>query len=159
MVSQSRTGDLLHADHMATIAILQELEDMLAVKAPPKGGEGFLKRLSTTLRNEVERHFAFEENHLFPLFGAAGGMVGMLVQEHRAILPLALGLADMADAGAWSGFDAAVWQDFRRLGLELIEREVFHIQKEEMGLLAAISIQVDSASDQRLAALYRQAGG
>jgi hypothetical protein len=48
---------------------------------------------------------------------------------------------------------------FRDAGAELVEREIFHIQKEEMGLLAAISALVDRDTDARLAETYRQTVG
>ncbi|MEW5728037.1 MAG: hemerythrin domain-containing protein, partial [Pseudomonadota bacterium] len=53
------------------------------------------------------------------------------------------------------GFDDASWRDFADAAHELVEREIFHIQKEEMGLLAAISALVDPATDQRLAEAYQ----
>ena len=47
-------------------------------------------------------------------------------------------------------------RQFRDTGGELVEREIFHIQKEEMGLLAAISALLDEAEDTALAETYRQ---
>ena len=120
-----------------------------------------LKRLSRTLRAEVEKHFGFEENHLFPVFVEQGetGIVMMLTHEHRSILPLALQVADIADAAQAAGFTDETWRNFRDAGGELVEREIFHIQKEEMGLLAAISALVEPEVDTRLAETYRQVVG
>ena len=145
MLLQSQTGSLLHQDHMTTIETLQGLEDLLGRhRHPPTVDEALGQRLTAlaaTLRAEVESHFAFEEGHLFPLFVAKGetGIVMMLTHEHRSILPMAVRVAELAAAAAQGGFDEQSWRDFRDTGVELVEREIFHIQKEEMGLLAAIS--------------------
>lgn len=161
MLLQSQTGALLHQDHMTTIETLQGLEELLgAHRKPPAVDETLAARLTAlaaTLRAEVESHFAFEEGHLFPVFVGKGenGIVMMLTHEHRSILPMAVRVADLAEQAAAQGFDEQAWRDFRDTGIELIEREIFHIQKEEMGLLAAISALLDEAEDARLAQTYR----
>lgn len=166
MFTQTQTGTLLHEDHMATIETLQQLEEFLGRnRSAPKldaTAKAFLERLAATLREEVEKHFGFEENHLFPEFVQRGenGIVMMLTMEHRAILPLAVRVADLASAAAAAGsFVEQDWRDFADAGAELVEREIFHIQKEEMGLLAAISALVDRDTDARLADTYRQTVG
>ncbi|MBC7905401.1 MAG: hemerythrin domain-containing protein [Rhodospirillaceae bacterium] len=165
MLSQTKIGTLLHEDHMATIETLQGLEEFLGRnKATPKlddTAKAFLGHLAKTLREEVEKHFGFEENHLFPVFIERGetGIVMMLTHEHRVILPLAVQVAELATAAAESGFDAQNWLDFRDAGSELVEREIFHVQKEEMGLLSAISALVAPDVDARLAETYREVVG
>lgn len=160
MLTQTRIGSLLHRDHMSTIETLQALEEFMGRhRAPPKIDDdvgAFLGRLAKTLKEEVECHFGFEENHLFPVFVQLGetGIVMMLTQEHRTILPLAVQVAELSLAAVQSGFDAQSWRDFRDSGSELVEREIFHIQKEEMGLLSAISALVDPDVDARLAETY-----
>ncbi|MBI3445811.1 MAG: hemerythrin domain-containing protein [Magnetospirillum sp.] len=160
----TQTGALLHQAHMTTIEALQKLDEMIAAKKAPAQDDLLarqLKQLSRTLRSEVESHFAFEENHLFKVFVEQGetGIVTMLTHEHRSILPLALQVADLAVAAAESGFTDASWTEFKDAGAELVEREIFHIQKEEMGLLAAISALVDPETDEILADTYRREVG
>ena len=165
MMNQTRIGALLHKDHMATVETLQALDDLLhRHRTPPvvAGDVGeVLARLKSTLRAEVEKHFGFEENHLFPVFIAQGetGIVMMLTQEHRAILPLATQIADGSEQALTDGFDDESWKAFRAAGAELVEREMFHIQKEEMGLLSAISALVDPTTDASLAETYTQVVG
>lgn len=165
MLTQTQIGALLHEDHMATIEMLQALEEYLGrhrkVPEVDDDGRAFLTRLSATLREEVEKHFGFEEGHLFPVFTARGetGIVMMLTHEHRTILPLAVQVADLAAQAAENGFAEQAWRDFRDCGAELVEREIFHVQKEEMGLLSAISALVDPDTDSRLAEIYRQTVG
>ena len=159
---QTQTGALLHQAHMTTLEALQSLEEFLgANRKPPQMDDlvaGQLKRLSRTLRSEVESHFSFEENHLFKAFIEQGetGIVTMLTHEHRSILPLAIQVADLAVAAAGAGFTAESWGEFKDAGAELIEREIFHIQKEEMGLLAAISALLAPEADAEMADIYRR---
>ena len=162
---QTQIGTLLHEDHMTTIETLQNLEEYLGRhrKAPQVDDavKAMLTRLAATLREEVEKHFGFEENHLFPVFTAQGetGIVMMLTHEHRSILPLATQTADLASEAAASGFTEQSWRDFADTRAELIEREIFHIQKEEMGLLAAISALVAPDVDAKLAVTYKEVVG
>lgn len=157
----TETGTLLHQAHMTTIEALQTLDELLGAnkKAPAMDDllARRLKQLAGILKSEVELHFAFEENHLFKVFVEQGetGIVTMLTHEHRSILPLALQVVDLANAAAQSGFTDASWSEFKDAGAELVEREIFHIQKEEMGLLAAISAMVEPEVDQELAGIYR----
>ncbi len=160
MLSSSQIGALLHRDHMQTVETLQAIEELTTRhRAAPKiegAVRAGLERLAATMRAEVEKHFGFEESHLFPEFIRRGetGIVTMLTQEHRAILPLALEAAGLAEAALADGFDAAGWTAFRAAAAELVEREIFHIQKEEMGLLAAIAALLDPATDAALAETY-----
>ncbi|HYD30055.1 MAG TPA: hemerythrin domain-containing protein [Azospirillaceae bacterium] len=161
----SQTGRLLHDEHMATIELLQALETLLdrhgAKKAPDLADPEIRLTLSNTeasLNREISRHFGFEEEHLFPLLANLGqvGMTYMLKAEHDAILPVAVDIARIAhDAlAAWT-ITPESWKQFHELAQELIEREACHIQKEEMGLLAALAALVDAGEDARLATIFR----
>ncbi|OAN54095.1 hemerythrin [Paramagnetospirillum marisnigri] len=161
----TQTGALLHQAHMTTIEALQSLDELLGSNKKAPAMDDLLgrklKQLSGILRSEVESHFAFEENHLFKVFINQGetGIVTMLTHEHQSILPLALQVADLALAASSAGFTDASWGEFKDAGAELVEREIFHIQKEEMGLLAAISAMVDPEIDEELADIYRREVG
>lgn len=127
MLTQTQTGSLLHQDHMATIETLQRLEEFLGRhRAPPivdDDTRASLSALAATLRQEVEKHFGFEENHLFPEFTRRGetGIVMMLTMEHRTILPLATQVAELAEAAAAAGaFAEQQWRDFKDAGAELV---------------------------------------
>lgn len=160
MHAQTKVGALLHTDHMATIQTLQELEDFVvsAGRNPPDIAKRapLLRAVVDIVRTEVDRHFGFEENELFKLFEQKGevGIVMMLTGEHREILPLGQQVAALASQALEGGFTADSWKEFRSLASELVEREVFHIQKEEMGLLAAISMFLTPEEDAQLAARF-----
>ena len=53
-----------------------------------------------------------------------------------------------------SGFSATGWQEFHRLGGEFVERLTGHIQKEEIGLAAAVDAMLDDETDNTLAMAY-----
>jgi len=166
MYGSTAIGALLHEEHLHTIEILQRLEEFLTSQSPKRPPDvsraevqAVLASLIDGLAPEVHYHFGFEEENLFPLLAKSGqvGMVSLLTAEHRAILPLAGGLAETARAAIAAGaFAAQDWADFHGQAMELCEGEVFHIQKEEMGLLAAIDAFVDRDTDERLAAMYRK---
>lgn len=164
MMAQTQTGALLHNDHVATIQTLQNLENFLNKQTPKRVPDTadpavrkMLNNLIVTVNGEVGRHFGFEEEHLFPLLAERGeeGIGEFLKQEHASILPLANACADAARKGLEEGFTEAGWKQFFIDCMELVEREIFHIQKEEMGLLAAIAMLVDPETDGELAVTYQ----
>lgn len=150
----------LHADHMATIQLLERLEEALS-RFGPKSLPGaddvdfsaLLADLSAAMKREISTHFAFEEEHLFSRIQALGDtpMLTILQDEHDIIRPLALRVTEAEETAQQSGFTAESWAAFYDLGLELVERETFHIQKEEMGFLPLLDQIVDPADDEPLA--------
>jgi hemerythrin-like domain-containing protein len=155
----NRISQRLHDEHCATVALMERLEQLIARYrrgGMPDVGEVAVKKLlsdlSVEITSEVERHFAFEETHLFPQLEAAGdAAIGAhLTDEHRAIRPLGARIAALAREAAAQGFDASRWEEFRRLGQELTERLLTHVQKEEMALLPLIDDAMDTATEERL---------
>lgn len=163
--ARTQIGGLLHEDHLCTLQALQNLEEFLATHSEKKAPaidkpevRAVLEQVIAAIAAEVNRHFSFEETHLFPVLTmkGEGGIAAFLTEEHAAILPLATEMAAAAKAAlAGAGFSPAEWSSFHENGVELCEREMLHIQKEEMGLLAAISMLVDKDTDTQLAALYK----
>lgn len=163
-MAQTQTGALLHNDHVATIQTLQTLEGFLTRQTPKRPPDvndppvrKMLGNLIATVNSEVGRHFTFEEEHLFPRLADAGeeNLGEFLKQEHASILPLANACAEAAAKAMEEGFTEAGWKQFFTDCMELIEREIFHIQKEEMGLLAAISMLIDPETDGELAMTFQ----
>ena len=151
----------LHDEHFATMALLEKLETALSgARTAPANDDTTMNRLlgdvEAVLLEEISHHYAFEEAHLFPLFAEFGdvGITQMLLGEHQIIRPLATELSEMAKAGRKDGFSPESWEAFREKGLELVEREVFHIQKEEMGFLPALDQMIDSDQDSELTMAY-----
>jgi hemerythrin-like domain-containing protein len=154
----NRISQALHDEHRATVALIERLERLIArhrsgaPDAKEPATAQLLADLSVGIAAEVERHFAFEENHIFSYLEAAGdSAIGAhLTDEHSAIRPLGVNIASLARDAAAHGFDAAQWETFRRAGQELCERMLAHIQKEEMALLPLIDETMDADTEARL---------
>jgi hemerythrin-like domain-containing protein len=155
----NRISQALHDEHGATVALMERLEQMLARarrSGPPNTADSTVARLlsdlSTSMEAEVERHFAFEENHLFTYLEAMGdgGIGAHLTSEHAAMRPLAVRVAAIARAAAANGFTPADWEEFMRLSQELGDCMLAHVQKEEMALLPVIEETMDSETEARL---------
>jgi hemerythrin-like domain-containing protein len=158
MTFTNRISQTLHEEHRATVALMERLEQLLVRnrRGPPEiGAPGvaqLLSELSTGVEAEVERHFAFEENHLFAYLEAIGdeAIGAHLTDEHAAMRPIGVALAALARKAAAEGFDAERWEDFKRLGQELCERMLAHVQKEEMALLPLLEETMDADAEVRL---------
>ena len=155
----NRISQTLHEEHRSTIALMERLEQFIARyrrgRLPAAGDLGttqLLSDLSTGVQAEVERHFDFEEARLFPFLNAIGdeAIGAHLTDEHSAIRPLGVRVAALAREAGAGGFDQAKWDEFRRLGQELCERMLAHVQKEEMALLPLLEESMDSDTEKRL---------
>jgi DUF438 domain-containing protein len=136
----------LHEEHEATLALWSRLEASLAAR---KSDDALLRSAAAALAEELDRHFAFEEEELFPRLAAAGEAdIGeLLAEEHAAI------------RAAGREFIALVKSDpagerLRPLGLELAERLIAHVQKEEMSLLPSLDDVLDEETDSELTSSY-----
>ncbi len=159
MSFSNRISQTLHEEHQATVALVERLENLLTRQrhsGPPDvndyGTAQLLADLSARVEAEVLRHFAFEEEKVFSFLEAAGdAAIGEhLTSEHQAMRPLGIWLAALARTAASQGFDAAGWNEFRRLGLDLCERLPAHVQKEEMALLPLLEEAMDAETEARL---------
>jgi hemerythrin-like domain-containing protein len=157
-----RTAQLLHEEHHATIGMIEGLEDMIAraKRTAPDVNDPqirkILKQVNVTVEQDVRGHFAFEENELFTRLAEFGdAAIGEhLKEEHRAMLPLAEQVAQIATKSIDDGFSDASWSEFKSLTGELIERMLAHIQKEEMALLPMLEELLDPEADMELAEIY-----
>ncbi len=159
MAFANRISQALHEEHRATTALMERLEQLIARSrrsGPPDAAEPNIARLlsdlSTGVEAEVARHFDFEEEQLFPYLEAAGdAAIGAhLTEEHSILRPLGSRLATLARHAAGGGFDQSIWSEFCRLGSELCERMLVHVQKEEMALLPLLEESMDADTEMRL---------
>jgi hemerythrin-like domain-containing protein len=134
----------LHEEHQATLALWTRVEASLAAG---KADAALMRSAAASLAEEIERHFAFEENELFPrLAGAGEGDIAELLAEEHATIRAA-GRRFLAAAK-----ENPLDPQLRPLGLELAERLVSHVQKEEMSMLPALDDLLDGETDEALAA-------
>ena len=153
----------LHDDHMATVRVLEQLEAQLTKlgrKSAPDINAPDLAKLLTdvaaTLKSEITSHFSFEEDNLFTLIEEMGDtpMLMILRDEHNTIRPLAAKITEAISEARADGFSDESWATFYDMGLELVERETFHIQKEEMGFLPLLDQIVDPDDDGELSMAF-----
>jgi hemerythrin-like domain-containing protein len=158
MTFANRVSQVLHEEHRATIALMERLEQLIGRHrgTPPDPTDGSITQLlasiATDLEAEVQRHFDFEESELFPYLDAAGdeAIGAHLASEHQAMRPLGLRLAALSREGTKDGFDQERWDEFRRIGSELCDRMLSHVQKEEMALLPLLDEVLNPEAELRL---------
>ena len=152
----NRICQTLHDEHLANIALLQRVGQLLAQGRDPPNNDQPVQRLLSDLdsgmANEVKRHFDFEEHALFAYLDSIGeSAIGAhLTQEHSMLRPLIAQLCETAHATKEHGFNAESWNKFRQLGAELCGQLSAHIHKEEMALLPLIEENMDPETEIRL---------
>lgn len=153
MFYSRQTSLRLHQEHLATVQLWGRLEQSIAARAPEAELDALLRNCSAALAEEVTRHFEFEERELFTRLAQAGDgdIAELLTEEHETIRAAARGLRELL---ALPQPDGAARQQLRTLALELAERLVAHVQKEEMALLPALEDLLDEETDRELALAY-----
>ena len=154
---------MLHEEHMQAVALMERLGAALARHAPatpPAAGDmafaSISRDLAGALVGEIERHFRFEEDELFPALQARGeGDLGaLLTEEHETMLPARRRLGELLKAAQGQPFPPAAWAEFHRLAGELVERLLSHIDKEELALIPLVEQVLDAEADARFAEAY-----
>jgi hemerythrin-like domain-containing protein len=159
-MNSTQVSRMLDDEHRANIALLGQVEQMITRSTRFDAGSATLVgQLVRLLENDIERHFTFEEEQLFPRMteNGDGGMAALLQEEHEAIREVCAELLPLARQAAAGSIDAAAWSALRPLALELIERQVAHIQKETMALLPLLDDLLDEETDRELAFAYTEA--
>jgi hemerythrin-like domain-containing protein len=163
MTFSNRICQTLHDEHSATVALMERIEHLLG-RYPrgnrPDANDRAVAQLPTEISSaveaDIERHFAFEESEVFPYLDAIGNSAigAHLTEEHTAMRPLGLRLAALSRAATAAGFDGAGWDEFRKIGQELCERLLAHVQKEEMALLPLLEDTMDAETEVKLYGEY-----
>lgn len=153
----TQVGRMLDEEHRSNLALLERVER--AVGGAPAASPEATKLLSDfahAMEHDIGRHFDFEEQVLFPRIAEFGdvAIADLLLEEHESIRDVAAELLPLAQEAAAGRTDAAAWERLRLLTLELIERQVAHIQKETMALLPLLDDLLDPETDGELALAY-----
>ena len=159
-----RTAQLLHDDHQATVSVIEDLDQMIAQakRSIPDTNNPVVKatltKAAASISDEVSRHFSFEEDKLFTMLEEMGdAQIGAhLREEHSILLPLGNQVASLAGQALSEGFSEDIWKEFRAKAVELIERMITHIQKEEMALLPMLEELLDPETDLTLSTAYNE---
>jgi hemerythrin-like domain-containing protein len=147
---RNRICQTLHDEHLANIALLQRIGQLLAAqgRAPPDNNQAvqrLLSDLGSGMASEVKRH-------LFTYLDSVGeSAIGAhLTEEHSILRPLIAQLCEIARTTRECGFDAGSWNEFQHLGAEVCGQLSAHIQKEEIALLPLIEENMDSETEIQL---------
>jgi hemerythrin-like domain-containing protein len=148
----------LDKEHRATLDLLDRVERVVRHAGPARDPE-LVKLVGVFCRHvemELERHFAFEENELFPRMkdSGDGDMAELLREEHEAIHAVAHELLPLGHEAAMGKLGERGWDALRRATLEMSERLRAHIDKETMALLPLVDDLLDDNVDRELAFAY-----
>jgi len=151
----------LDTEHRNSLDVLGRVEVAFA-RAPRSGAtaDPEIQRLASAfarlIEEDVARHFDFEERELFVRMAAAGegDIAALLTEEHDAIRAVADEILPLAQSAAAGTISDADFDALRRGALEMVEREVSHIQKETMALLPLLEDLLDDDTDRELALAY-----
>jgi hemerythrin-like domain-containing protein len=161
MTFQRQVSRTLDDEHRANLELLGRVEQALT-RAPRSGAarDPALPMLAGAFARHIEqdigRHFDFEERELFPRMADSGDgdMAALLIEEHEAIRTVAGELLPLLRSATAGTLDDTGWSTLKRGALEMIERQVAHIQKETMALLPLLDDLLDENSDRELAFAY-----
>ena len=149
---------ILHDDHMATIALLTEVERVVLARqtAPARDDQigRLIDRLCKAMEGEISGHFDYEEASVFPVLAEYGmaDLGDLLVEEHHVLRNVMNDIVAGAGAASADGFSPEAWVAFRRLCGELVERLTSHIEKEERALIPELEDALTPEIDTELAA-------
>jgi hemerythrin-like domain-containing protein len=156
-MNSTQVSRILDDEHRSNIALLGQVEAALgrASRFDPALA-GMMGQLARAVEHDVDRHFKFEEESLFPRMADAGDgeMAALMIEEHDSIREVAAELLPLARLAAKGAIDEAGWSALRRCALELVERQVSHIQQETMALLPLLDDVLDDETDRELAFAY-----
>jgi hemerythrin-like domain-containing protein len=158
MTPSRQVSRCLDDEHRAHLELLNRVEQALTRSA---GADvvALAASLVHHLEHDISRHFDFEETQLFPPMAEAGDgdLAALLTEEHDSIRAVVEELTPLARAAAAGALEPAGSVALKRLMLELVERQVAHIQKESMALLPLLDDLLDEEADRQLAFAYAAA--
>lgn len=161
MSFQRQVSHALDEEHRTILGLFGRVEQAFA-RAPRSGAARnpdlakLVASFGRHLEQDIGRHFDFEECHLFPRLVDAGegDIAELLREEHEAIRAVAAEILPLARAAAARTLDDAGFDALKRGTLEMVERQVAHIQKETMALLPMLDDLLDDDTDRELALAY-----
>ena len=158
MAFHRQVSRLLDDEHRAHLDLLGRAEQALTARgvSASQALAPLLRQLDQQIAHDIGRHFDFEERALFPRLVDAGdgGMAELLSEEHAVIREVAAELLPLCRAAGNGTLDVAGGRALTQGLLELVERQVAHIQKETMALLPLLDDLLDDDTDRELAFEY-----
>ena len=159
-----QVSQALDTEHRSSLDLLGRVEQSFAPAARAGIGTdpGFARLAAAFVRlieHDIGRHFDFEEAELFPRMRDSGeGDIAQLLQdEHDTMREVAAEILPLAQDAAAGRLASADIDRLQRLALEMVERQVSHIQKETMALLPLLDDLLDEDTDRELSMTYASA--
>lgn len=158
-----QVSQALDTEHRSNLDLLGRVESAFARAPRGAAPDADFERLAGAfvrlIEQDIGRHFDFEEAELFTRLADAGegDIAALLTEEHEAIRAVAAEILPLARAAAAGTLDAPGLEALRRGTLEMVERQVSHIQKETMALLPMLDDLLDEEQDRELAFAYASA--
>src|SRR5262245_1473389 len=148
----------LYEEHIQVIDLLERFGLALsglrteAPRAEQPPWSVLLAQVAAALQHEITRHFALEEDKLFPILRerGEGDLAELLLEEHEAVRAVAGPLLDLVRRARLGDLDAAGWRMLKTHGLELVERLSSHAQKEQGALVPLVDEMLDETADETL---------
>ncbi len=162
----SQIAQLLHEEHVRMMGLMKRLEGFARGRwgneYPDIADENIatlLSDLDTELASASEHHFEFEEEKIFPALVAVGDVTVpyLLRQEHDLLRNLSEYMLPLVETARRQGFNTDNWEEFRDLALELAEKHITHIQREEAAMLPALKGLFVETRDDELVTEYAEA--
>ncbi|GAB2594135.1 hypothetical protein GCM10027034_29080 [Ramlibacter solisilvae] len=156
----TQVGRMLDEEHRANLALLERVQRAVGGAASSSPAlQALLTEFMHAMQVDISRHFDFEEHCLFPRIAefGDGAIAALMTEEHESIREVAAELLPLARAVCDGIVDEESWDRLRLLTLELVERQVAHIQKETMALLPLLEDVLDPSTDGELALDYAAA--
>lgn len=156
-MTTTQVGRMLDDEHRNNLALLERVERAVGgAPACTPELQQLLAQFARTMQVDIGRHFDFEEQLLFPRVTAAGdgAIVALMEEEHETIREVAAELLPLVRSVSEGNVDEESWDRLRMLTLELVERQVSHIQKETLAVLPLLDDLLDAETDGELALDY-----
>lgn len=148
---------ILDNEHRSSLELLGRVEQAFVRAQSAASFTPLAPAFIRLIEHEISRHFEFEEGELFTRMTEAGegDIAWLLRDEHDAIRAVAAELLPLARTAAAGSLDERGWGELKRGVLEMVERQVAHIQKETMALLPMLDDHLlDDDTDSALALAY-----
>lgn len=156
-----QVSQTLDTEHRHALDVLGRMEQALSRREMPRDSQfaALASAFVRLLEHDTGAHFDFEESELFMRMAEAGesDIAALLAEEHDAIREACGEVLPLARAVAAGALPEADFDHFKRGVLEIVERQVAHIQKETMALLPLLDDLLDDDTDRELSMLYASA--
>jgi hemerythrin-like domain-containing protein len=116
------------------------------------GSASLLNELIVALEGDIDRHFRFEEEALFPELEDAGegDFVEALRADHVSLQAMARQIAVLAKTALADRLVGEEWRKFVQIGRVYAHELIAHTEREEMALLPMLELHLDDDKDAML---------